>query len=149
MTNIALRAAEESDLPFLRTLRAQTMREHYEHSGVPFDAQMQEARLHYRFDCAQIVVLDGVDVGLIKVSRDGLPWHLIQIQLSPVCQGRGFGQVLIRQLLADAQAAQAEVELSVLKANPAQHLYARLGFRVVGEEAHALTMRSSPPTQSS
>ncbi len=44
-----------------------------------------------------------------------------------------------------AQAAQAEVELSVLKANPAQHLYARLGFRIVQEEAHALILRCSPP----
>lgn len=147
MTIIALRAAEESDLPFLRALRAQTMLEHYARSGVPFDAAMQEARVHFRYDCAQIVVFDGADVGLFKVSREGQPWHLIQIQLSPLCQGRGLGQALIIQLLAEAQTAQAEVELCVLKANPAQHLYARLGFRVVGEEAHALTMRYTPPRQ--
>ena len=77
-----LRPAREADLPFLRALRVQSMREHLENSG-----------------------------------------------------------------LADAAAAAAgiAVELSVLKANPAQRLYARLGFRPVGEAARAYTLRWTPP----
>ena len=47
--------------------------------------------------------------------------------------------------VAAAAAAGVAVELSVLKANPAQRLYARLGFRVVGEEERAYTLRWTPP----
>ena len=142
-----LRPAREADLPFLRALRAQSMREHLENSGLACDEAAQEARILDRFNCARIVVCDGADVGLFKVCREGSPWELIQIQLLPAAQGRGLGAALIRDLLADAAAAAAgiAVELSVLKANPAQRLYARLGFRPVGEAARAYTLRWTPP----
>ena len=142
-----LRPAREADLPFLRALRVQSMREHLENSGVAYDEAAQAARIPDRFDCARIVVCDGADVGLFKVCREGSPWELIQIQLLPAAQGRGLGAALIRDLLADAAAAAAgiAVELSVLKANPAQRLYARLGFRPVGEAARAYTLRWTPP----
>ena len=114
-----LRPAREADLPFLRALRAQSMREHLENSGLAYDEAAQEARILDRFNCARIVVCDGADVGLFKVCREGSPWELIQ--LLPAAQGRGLGAALIRDLLADAAAAAAgvAVELSVLKANPA------------------------------
>ena len=142
-----LRPAREADLPFLRALRAQSMREHLENSGLAYDEAAQEARILDRFNCARIVVCDGADVGLFKVCREGSAWELIQIQLLPAAQGRGLGTALIRDLLADAAAAAAgvAVELSVLKANPAQRLYARLGFRPVGEAARAYTLRWTPP----
>ena len=78
-----LRPAREADLPFLRALRAQSMREHLENSGLAYDEAAQEARILDRFDCARIVVCDGADVGLFKVCREGSPWELIQIQLLP------------------------------------------------------------------
>ncbi len=97
----------------------------------------------YRLDCARIVVCDGAEVGLLKVDREREPWELIQIQLLPACRGQGLGETLIRDLLAEAATAGADVELSVLKGNPAQRLYARLGFRAVGEDALAETLRWS------
>ena len=57
----------------------------------------------------------------------------------------GRSGALIGALLTEAEAAGVAVELSVLKANPAQRLYARLGFRVVGEAARAYTLRWTPP----
>ena len=147
MTAIALRAAREGDLPFLRALRARTMRLHYERSGLPFEDEAQDARVLYRFDCARIVVCDGVDAGLFKICRESQPWELIQIQLQPTYQGRGIGAALIRALQAEAAAMGADIELSVLKVNPAQQLYAHLGFRVVGEDQHALTMRCTAPSR--
>ena len=143
MPRIFLRAAGEADLPFLRALRAQSMRVHLERVGVPYEAQAQEARVLYRLDCARIVVCDGAEVGLLKVDREREPWELIQIQLLPACRGQGLGETLIRDLLAEAATAGADVELSVLKGNPAQRLYARLGFRAVGEDALAETLRWS------
>ena len=43
-------------------------------------------------------------------------------------------------MLFRSQAADAEIRLSVLKANPARRVYERLGFTVVAEKAHAFEM---------
>lgn len=117
------------------------MAQHLMNSGVNLDADAQMARVMYRFDCAKVVVLGGVDVGLLKVSRDVSPWELIQIQVSPTLQGRGLGGRLVQQIISDAQEDGADVELSVLKANPARALYERLGFRVFSENDSEYLLR--------
>lgn len=138
---LEFRQAKESDIPFLLALREETMAQHLMNSGVNLDADAQMARVMYRFDCAKVVVLGGVDVGLLKVSRDVSPWELIQIQVSPTLQGRGLGGRLVQQIISDAQEDGADVELSVLKANPARALYERLGFRVFSENDSEYLLR--------
>jgi len=85
-----------------------------------------------------------VPVGLLKVSRDGAQWNLIQIQLVPELQDPGLGAGILTKIIAEADWANAAVALSVLKANPARALYERAGFAVVGEseyEFHMLRQR--------
>lgn len=135
-----LRPALDADVPFLLALRRETMDEHYLASGVePSDEEHRE-RLFYRFDCAQIIELDGVPAGLFKVARDGQAWELIQIQLARSAQGKGLGRVLIRALIDESREAGLQLKLSVLRGNPARQLYEQLGFRVVGESAHSYEM---------
>ena len=117
------------------------MRQHLENTGIAINEEAQRARVLYRFDCAKIIMLDGVDIGLLKVNRDDNPWELIQIQLSPEYQGREFGEILIRQVLNEAQKAGAHVKLSVLKANPARKLYEKIGFRIIGESEYVYIMQ--------
>jgi ribosomal protein S18 acetylase RimI-like enzyme len=107
------------------------MRQHLADAGVPFDEAHQLERVKYRLDCAQIIMKNGRDVGLLKVCRDGNPWELSQVQIALAYQGRGIGTAVLRNLLAGAVAANADVRLHVLKQNPARQLYERLGFRVV------------------
>lgn len=83
-----------------------------------------------RFECAQIIEHEGRSAGLFKVARDGLDWQLIQIQLAPALQGRGVGERLIRELIAEAGREGAGLSLHVLHANPARRQYERLGFRI-------------------
>jgi ribosomal protein S18 acetylase RimI-like enzyme len=45
-------------------------------------------------------------------------------------------------VLGIARATHRHVELRVLRNNPAQRLYARLGFRIVGEDTDRLWMRA-------
>ncbi len=52
--------------------------------------------------------------------------------------------VELRRLLAEAEEQRAQVQLSVLCANPARRLYERLGFVAVGEKEHALVMVYTP-----
>ena len=58
-------------------------------------------------------------------------------------EARGLGDAW--RVAGVTEAAGVAVELSVLKANPAQRLYACLGFRPVGEAARAYTLRWTPP----
>lgn len=137
---ISFRRAAEADVPFLLELRRQTMTGHQLASGVRLTEEEQLGRVRDRLECAQIILLSGEPVGLLKVARDGAEWHLVQIQLAPGQQRTGLGGWLVQTVIDDAKRAGASVRLRVLRANPALRLYERLGFRIVKEEPHAYQM---------
>jgi GNAT superfamily N-acetyltransferase len=138
---ITLRPATEDDVPFLLALRHETMDAHLVASGIAPALEEHLRRVLYRLDCAQIVQMAGQAVGLMKVSRDGRDWILIQIQLTQVSRGQGLGTQLIKSVIDEARKAGASLSLGVLKANPAVRLYQRLGFTVVEEGIHSYEMR--------
>jgi ribosomal protein S18 acetylase RimI-like enzyme len=90
-----------------------------------------------RFECARIILLSNEPIGLLKVARDGREWRLIQIQIVPEKQGLGLGGWIIQNLIAEVMEAGASLKFSVLKANPARHLYERLGFWVMNTNDYA------------
>lgn len=138
---LELRPASAADLPFLLALRVVTMTPHQLGSGVSVSTREQEERLHYRFECARVVEVEGQPAGILKVTRDGLDWQVVQIQLLPELQSRGIGQRLLEGVMAEARAAGARLSLHVLRSNPARRLYERLGFVVTEEGAHEYTMQ--------
>jgi ribosomal protein S18 acetylase RimI-like enzyme len=139
---LTFRPATEADIPFLLELRRQTMSEHLRASGIEPSESERRARVLVSFDCAEIILLAGAPVGLLKVVRGADNWDLVQIQIVPEKQGRGFGTGILERLLADAVQAQVSVSLSVLRSNPARRLYERLGFRIVSENDHAYHMKA-------
>jgi ribosomal protein S18 acetylase RimI-like enzyme len=143
MKALTFRPAAEADVPFLLELRRQTMTEHLQRSGVEASDSERIERVRANFDCAEIILLAGTPVGLLKVVRSQDNWDLVQIQILPQQQGGGLGSNILRTLLAAADAAGVSVSLSVLRANPARGLYERLGFRIVGENDKAYDMRYS------
>ncbi len=145
MKAIGFRPAVETDVPFLTKLREATMRAHYEDEGIPYEAEAQKERLHYRFECARVVTLNGRDIGLLKVDCQSAPWMIIQIQVSPEYQRRGIGEHLLRSVFSEAERAKVCVNLEVLKANhEAKKLYERVGFREAGSNEHFFLMRWVP-----
>jgi ribosomal protein S18 acetylase RimI-like enzyme len=84
-----------------------------------------------------------ISAGLWKLWRRKDAWWILQVQLMPEHQGRGIGAALIRELQAQARAAGMPLKLKVLKTNPAQRLYERLGFVIVGDDEHGYEMQSS------
>ncbi len=134
------RPATEADIPFLLSLRRETMDGHLVATGASISDEHHRDRLMYHFDCAEVLTNNDEPVGLLKVKRQPGVWEIIQIQLSSQLQGKGVGRSLLEDVIADATAAGAEVKLSVLKANPARHLYGRLGFKVIREDAHEYYM---------
>jgi ribosomal protein S18 acetylase RimI-like enzyme len=141
IATLTFRPATETDIPFLLELRRQTMSEHLRASGIEPSESERRARVLASFDCAEIILLAGTPVGLLKVVRGPDNWDLVQIQIVPEQQGRGFGTTILKKLLADAVQAQATVSLSVLNTNPARQLYERLGFRIVAQNNHAYDMK--------
>jgi ribosomal protein S18 acetylase RimI-like enzyme len=128
-------------VPFLLSLREETMDGHFRASGAEPSREQHLERVRVRLDCAQIIEHEGRPAGLLEVARDGAEWQLIQIQLAPELQGRGLGERLIRELIDEARRAGASLSLHVLHANPARRLYERLGFRIVGEAEREYLMR--------
>lgn len=93
---------------------------------------------------AVIVRLEGEsrDIGRISLTRHWRKFFLRDIELVAAERNRGIGTAVLRALLALAKNEGRAVELLVLRHNPAQRLYARLGFRVVADDGARLTMRA-------
>jgi ribosomal protein S18 acetylase RimI-like enzyme len=137
----SLRTADLEDVPFLLELRKATMAAYLAQFGRDLSEEQNLSRVLYRFECAQIVLNDEKPVGLFKVHRGEGLWEIIQLQLCPSMQGRGIGSELLRRLILEAEAAKAQLQLSVLRNNPARRLYESLGFTVIGSDASEYFMR--------
>ncbi|RUR68751.1 GNAT family N-acetyltransferase [Variovorax guangxiensis] len=138
------RQATTQDIPFLLALRQQTMNGHVIASGAEVSDAHHMARLMHRFECAEVLLHEGMPVGLLKVSRDPHEWVVIQIQLAPGYQGGGIGTGLLAEVIDQAASAGVDLTLSVLKANPAKSLYERFGFVVERESEFSYEMRRKP-----
>ncbi|WP_345942182.1 GNAT family N-acetyltransferase [Streptomyces sp. SID2888] len=82
--------------------------------------------------CSTLAVdeTDRVIAGVIVTNRDGLPWIATVFRQPGPCYV-GLGAALLRRMLADAAASGlTEIGLVVSDANPARHLYEKLGFQL-------------------
>ncbi|MBD7923826.1 GNAT family N-acetyltransferase [Xanthomonas bonasiae] len=137
---ISLRAAVETDLPWLRDLYASTRSA--ELAAVPWpetakraflDQQFALQHAHYlrHFADADFLIVETAQapLGRLYLQRGAAQHVLVDISLLPAWRGQGMGTALIAQAQALAAAAGCALSLHVLHANPdAQRLYARLGF---------------------
>ena len=132
---ISLIKAANSDVDFLLNLREITMGKYLEAVNLPTGRNDYLQRIHYKFDDAKIIQVNGQPAGLFKVGylSGKNQWHLFQIQVHPDFQNLKVGSSLIKALLDKAEAQGASVGLSVLKSNPARNLYTKLGFVQVNE----------------
>ncbi|MEQ1518229.1 MAG: GNAT family N-acetyltransferase [Usitatibacteraceae bacterium] len=137
---LSKRPAVPDDLDFLLALRKTTMNEHLVSSGMSTSDENHMKRIELEFQSSEILESSGSPVGLIKATRRGNAWELIQIQLVPDFQGLGIGSELIEGLVAEASRVGASVKLSVLKSNRARFLYERLGFVICGEDERSFHM---------
>lgn len=94
----------------------------------------------------QVVAYGVLDIGTIDINQQSDHIHLGEFYLLPQFQRQGIGSILLQRVIEQAELAHLPVRLEVLKVNPAQALYKRHGFVVVGErEHHFLMERAAPP----
>lgn len=151
MMDYCLRPARPEDQEFLFRLYASTRPEV---NALGWTAQQLEAFLRMQFNAQQrwyqttypasehsIVLVNDSPAGRMLVSSGQGSVTLVDISLLPDYRNQGIGGALIRALIETAEAKGKAVVLQVLRTNPAQHLYQRLGFVLTGQDDMYLQMR--------
>lgn len=142
---LSYRKAGEADQPFLFEVYAATRREEVALAGWPaaeqasfldMQARAQHAHYHAHYpDAAWLVIQIGVaPVGRLYLEHWPSQHRIIDIALLPAFRRRGFGEAILRDLMADAAKAGKTLSIHVERTNPAMRLYRRLGFETVEEK---------------
>src|SRR5262245_43505276 len=120
----SLRPAIESDLEPMMRIGHEGIRPYVERLW-DWDQADQERRFRESFDLAttRIVVIDGRDVGYLKLEYHDDHVFLAGIYLEREYRSRGVGSELIVDLLNNCRDLRKRLCLRVLRPNPAQRLY--------------------------
>ena len=136
---LKFRPIAEADLEFLEQLYACTREQ--ELAAVPwpdtskrlflhqqFTLQHQHYRQHYAGADLLVIEEDDVPIGRVYLHRGAQEIRLMDIALIAQRRHQGLGTAIIGELLHEADTAHCAVTLHVEPNNPAQRLYASLGF---------------------
>lgn len=143
MSEIKLVKATKDNLPEVLALRIATMSQHLEEVGWSMSEEEHMKRVMKNFDCGHMIWSDDIVIGFIKYKEHLKSFDIIQFQISPKHQGKGFGKKVLEIIESQANAKQKGLSLKVLKANPAKRLYERFGFQIVGEDEFEFFMEKS------
>jgi ribosomal protein S18 acetylase RimI-like enzyme len=154
---VTLRPVRPDDADFLFRLYASTREE--ELRAVPWDAAQKDAFLRQQFGAQtaqyaqvypagdfRVIESSGRPAGRLYLQRGPEEVRIVDIALLPEHRGAGIGTALLRDVLAEADAAGRHVTIHVERVNPALHLYERLGFRPVEDRGIYLFMERRPGT---
>ena len=143
MSTVTRRPIREEDLEFLLRLYATTRAEEMAmvtdwtdeqkewFIRMQFQAQHAWYQEHYGDAQFDLILMDGAPAGRLYVHRREKEIRLVDISLAPELRGRGIGESLLRELMAEAEAAGKPLTIHVEKYNPAMRLYLRLGFKPI------------------
>ena len=136
---VALRPATVSDEDFRFAVYASTRADELRAWGWP--AEQQSVFLKLQFSAQELghrscfpdadrslLCLEQHAVGVLTVQRTPNAIRLIDIALLPNYRGQGLGARVLRGLQDEARKSARPLRLQVLKGNPAERLYIRLGF---------------------
>jgi ribosomal protein S18 acetylase RimI-like enzyme len=138
---IKYRKATLADIEYLLWLRKETMTEYLLKSGMDISEERHLARIKDQFEYARIILLDNEKIGFLKVKDHIDKIEILQIQIEPKYQNKGYGQKIINSIFERAKENNLLVSLSVLKCNKAQQLYRRMGFEIVMEDDNSYIMQ--------
>ncbi len=111
-----------------------------------FDAQDRWYHENYTGASFDVVLVDGERAGRLYLNRGDSEIRIVDIALLPEHRGNGIGSALLRDLLAEADAAGKRVTIHVERLNPALRLYERLGFSVAEDKGVYLFLERPPAT---
>jgi GNAT superfamily N-acetyltransferase len=143
-TNVGFREVTKEDLGFLYQMHVATMRDYVDQTW-GWDDNFQEKAFQDSFDPSelQMITFDHIDIGVVSLLRKKEEIFLRAVEILPQYQGRGIGTWIVNNIIQEADLHKIPVILYVLKVNPAQNLYKRLGFNVVSETETHYFMRKA------
>ena len=95
-----------------------------------FQYQAQSHDYAARFPHSEHFIVEscGQAAGRLLLNREADEHRVVDIAIVPELQRQGIASVVLKSLIAEAEAAGAALRLSVWYSNPALDLYRRLGF---------------------
>ncbi len=100
-----------------------------------WDEVLQDKFANESFDKGRLqrVILDGVDVGIIRFIDEPTYIHIDEIMLAREFQGRGIAVKMVDYVVDMAKAAQKKVCAQTIHKDRPRGLFERMGFIVTGE----------------
>jgi ribosomal protein S18 acetylase RimI-like enzyme len=148
MHEVSVRPATQGDFDLLFQLVRLTMKE-YVAATKGWDEVKEKETFAKYFDFStyqiSVIVLDGSDIGYLKIDRMEREIFLANLHVHPDCQNQGIGSKIIKSLLVEAEQQGVSVSLKALKVNRAAlRFYERFGFSIEEEAEDYYLMRALP-----
>ena len=144
--NLTLRPANSDDATLFYNVIDLTMREFILATWGRWDeVRVQtESHLHSKSPNSQVIAVDNIPVGVLRVARFSTYIELEQIYLLPKYQRLGIGSALISQLITEADRSHVPIRLRVMAINPAKRFYEQLDFIVTESVPDFFLMEKVP-----
>jgi GNAT superfamily N-acetyltransferase len=125
----------EADFEPLLALRIEVMREHLERvSRYKPERARRVFREHFDEPGLRLILIDGETAGCVGFRLGEGEIKIDSFYLGRRYQNRGLGAVILKALLAEADALRLPVRLEVLRGSPAGRFYERHGFVKLRED---------------
>lgn len=152
---IGLRPAAQADQAFLKRLYASTRREEFRLHGCDAGTETlltdllctaQQSWFQQQYPDAEVTIIVERErpIGRLYVHYGAEETRLVDVSLLPEYRCRGIGKGLLRGLQAHAQRLKRPVRLNVLLGNPAQRLFHRCDFVMLGVDGQHVLMEWQP-----
>jgi GNAT superfamily N-acetyltransferase len=142
LTACTLRPALEGDKAFIFEAYKATLQPYVEWAWGWNEAfQRNGFWQHHPLDKFQVITMDGKTAGGLYTEEQVCIRFIRLIFLQSEFQNLGIGSKLLRQEAVHAAETGKQLQLKVIKINPAKKLYERLGFEVFAEDEHTYHMR--------
>jgi ribosomal protein S18 acetylase RimI-like enzyme len=141
---IAFRAALAQDFEYCRRIYFAEMQWIIDRLGLNQTAQEVSFEEQWQAAQVRIIMFDQFDVGWLQTITQDAELFVAQLFVEGKFQRRGIGTGVMDRLIAEASRLNQAVALSVVRINPAVHLYKRLGFQITAEDDRKFYMRRSP-----
>jgi ribosomal protein S18 acetylase RimI-like enzyme len=144
--NVTLRAANSDDAPLFYRVIDLTMRDFILATWGRWDEErvQRESQEHSRLPHAQIIQVNNVAIGVLRVARYPSHLQVEQVYLLPQYQRLGIGSEIMNKIIAEAAELRIPVRLQVMAVNPAKRFYEHLGFVVMETIPDFFLMEKSP-----
>ncbi len=134
-----LRKATWDDFEYLDKLVTDNMKGHVNKVS-PWNARL--FRDNFKPETIDVIEVENKAIGFTKLVHNFDELYLAEIQIDRVYQNQGIGTLIINAAIAASEKLAKKITLNVIKGNPAEYLYKRLGFEDFDEtETHRKLQR--------